>query len=98
VVILHEAERIASHIFVGCLQIEPDGIATPVLEHVVLTSFRVYAPHQYPFLPQLALRIVLRAHLQEEIHQFLKWLRLGGHDESYDVHEEAGLRVAVEHD
>jgi len=58
----------------------------------------IYAPHQYPFLSQLALRIVLRAHLKEEVHQLLELLRLGGHDKSYDVHEEAGLRVAVEHD
>jgi hypothetical protein len=58
----------------------------------------IYAPDQYPFLPQLALRIVLRAHLKKKVHQLLELLRLGGHDESYDVHEEAGLGVAVEHD
>src|SRR4051812_26425607 len=57
----------------------------------------IYAPDQYPLLSELALRIVLRAYLQEEIHEFLQRLRLARHDESYYVHEEAGFGVAVQH-
>jgi hypothetical protein len=55
------------------------------------------APDQDPFLPQLALGVVFRAHFEEEVHELLQRLRLAGHDESDDVHEEAGLRVAIEH-
>ena len=58
----------------------------------------MYTPDQDPLLPQLALSIVLRAHLEEEVHELLERLRFAGHDESYYVHEEARLGVAVEHD
>ena len=37
------------------------------------------------------------ADFQEQVHEFLEGLRLARHDESYYVHEEAGLGVAVEH-
>lgn len=58
----------------------------------------MYVPHQDPLLPQLALRIMLRAYFEEEVHELLEGLRLAGHDESYYVHEEARLCVAVQHD
>lgn len=57
----------------------------------------VDAPDQDPFLPELALGIVLGADLEEEVHELLQWLRLAGHDESNNVHEKAGLRVSIEH-
>jgi hypothetical protein len=63
-----------------------------------LTVFLFDAPDQNPFLAQLALGIVFRAYFEEEVHELLKRLRFAGHDESDDVHEEAGLRVAIEHD
>ena len=58
----------------------------------------MHLPNQYPLLTQLALSIVLGADLEEEVHEFLQGLRLAGHDESDNVHEEAWLRVAIEHD
>jgi hypothetical protein len=54
-------------------------------------------PDQDPFLPQLALSVVFRTYFEEEVHKLLQRLRLAGHDESDDVHEEAGLRVAIKH-
>lgn len=59
---------------------------------------KMHLPNQYPLLTQLALRIVLGADLEEEVHEFLQGLRLARHDESDNVHEEACLRVAIEHD
>lgn len=58
----------------------------------------MYTPDQDPLLPQLALSIVLRAHLEEEVHELLEGLRLAGHDESYYVHEKTGLCITVQHD
>jgi hypothetical protein len=55
----------------------------------------MYTPHQDPFLSELPLGIVFGADLQEQVHQLLQRLRLAGHDESYYVHEEAGLGVAI---
>lgn len=68
-------------------------------QHVLLPQFAtVNAPDQNPLLAQLALSVVLRAYLEEEVHELLERLRFAGHDESYYVHEKAGLCVAVEHD
>lgn len=61
-------------------------------------SSTVNAPDQNPLLSQLALSIVLRAYLKEEVHELLERLRFAGHDESYYVHEKASLSVAIEHD
>jgi hypothetical protein len=63
----------------------------------VRQSLGVYPPNQYPFLPELALGVVLRADLEEEVHKLLQWLRLAGHNESYYVHEKPGLGVSIQH-
>lgn len=57
----------------------------------------VYPPDQYPLLAQLALGVVLGAHFEEEVHKLLQRLGLAGHDKSDNVHEQASLGVAIEH-
>ena len=42
--------------------------------------------------------IQLGTYLVVEVQQLLQRLGLGGHDESDDMHEQLGHRVAVEHD
>lgn len=56
-----------------------------------------YAPDQNPLLAQLAVSVVLGADLEEEVHQLLQLLRLARHDESYYVHQQTLLGVAVQH-
>lgn len=98
---VHEAQCISSYVFVGSLQVETNRIAVPRSANMVPCACCCtagHAPDQYPLLAQLALGVVFGAHLEEEVHELLQRLRLARHDKADDVHEQAGLRVAVEHD
>lgn len=55
------------------------------------------APDQYPLLAQLSLCVMLGAHFEEKVHELLQWLGLAGHDKADNVHEQAGLWVAIKH-
>jgi hypothetical protein len=57
----------------------------------------MYAPDQDPFLSELPLGVVLRADLEEEVHELFQRLGLAGHHKAYYVHEKACLGVTVQH-
>lgn len=57
-----------------------------------------YIPDQDPFLLKLAIGVMLGADFVVQVQELLERLALGWHDETDDVHEKAGHRVAIQHD
>lgn len=76
---------------------EAQGVASDVLVGVLEVISDTVADQDH-FLLQLSAGVELGADLIVEIKHLLEGLRLGGHDEANDVHEQLGHRVAIEHD
>jgi hypothetical protein len=73
------------------------ALLSPVSVFVSQHPPRLRSPDQDPLLPQLSLCVMLGTDFEEEVHELLQRLRLARHDESNDVHEQTGLRVAIKH-
>lgn len=57
-----------------------------------------YVPDQNPFLLKLAIGVMLGADFVVQVQELFQRLALGRHDETDNVHEEAGHGVAIQHD